>query len=404
MAGERLRVEVVAKVRAGRSDASTVHLMEIWERLAERHDVRLWVPGPPADPSVTKLPVNYLPRVGGRRRSSYIRFARAIAFETALFGRLLVASLRQTPDAIYLRETMTLAPALLSRLLSIPLLVEINGASLEEEPSSPGWVRKLMAQVLRFSARSARLLLPVTESLASYAAAAYGIGRERISVIGNGADTARFRPEGEAPAKLELGLSAEFEYVLWSGSSRPWEDIETLLKASAQVICARPGVMLLILTRSRHEPLVKMAAELGIAGRVMFRSAEHSQVHRYLAAARVCVAPFTASERNRLAGLSPLKVFEYLAAGRPIVATRFPDLEFVAQIGAGVLCEPGDAASMAGRLLELLELPEAQYAEMSARARAYAEANGSWEARAGQVEEALRLAASPRRRARGQRQ
>ncbi len=401
MAGARLRVEVVAKIRAGRSDASTVHLMEIWKRLAERHDVRLWLPGPAVELHGLPLSVNYLPRVGSSRRARHIRFGRAAAFEIALFGRLLLASLRRRPDAIYLRETITLAPALVSRLLAVPLLIEINGVALQEERESRGWVRRLVARILSFSARSARVLLPVTQSLATYAAEVYQVDPQLTRVVGNGADIALFKPEDEAAAKLELGLSPELEYVLWSGSTQPWEDIETLLRAWAELTCLRPGARLLMLSRSNHARLEEMANRFGVADQVVFRSAEHAQVPRYLASARACVAPFSASERNRVAGLSPLKVFEYLAAGRPIVATRFPDLEFIAEAGAGVLCEPGDAQSMAACLLEVLEMPEAQRAKMSARGRAFAEANGSWEARAGQVEEALRLATSPQRRGRG---
>ncbi len=59
--------------------------------------------------------------------------------------------------------------------------------------------------------------------------------------------------------------------------------------------------------------------------------------------ADICVAPFI-SKRNEKTGVSPLKIFEYMACGKPVIASRIKGLEFLEAGRAGRLTEPGDAS------------------------------------------------------------
>jgi len=68
--------------------------------------------------------------------------------------------------------------------------------------------------------------------------------------------------------------------------------------------------------------------------------------------ADIGVAPFIL-KRNSKTGVSPLKVFEYMACGKPVVASRIEGLGFVEAEGAGRLTEPGDVENLEEALFDL---------------------------------------------------
>jgi len=97
-----------------------------------------------------------------------------------------------------------------------------------------------------------------------------------------------------------------------------------------------------------------------------------------LASADVCVAPFS-SKRNELIGISPIKLFEYLAAGRPIVASDVAGVREIVE-DAGVLVAPDSAPLLASAIKQLIDDP-ARMANLGRRASDLAKAN-SWASRA----------------------
>jgi glycosyltransferase involved in cell wall biosynthesis len=77
-----------------------------------------------------------------------------------------------------------------------------------------------------------------------------------------------------------------------------------------------------------------------------------------LRTAHVCVAPLAGDARNTLQGCCPIKLLEYMAAGRPILATRLPVVEELVEHGVTAhLVQPGSAAALADGLRFLLTHP-----------------------------------------------
>jgi glycosyltransferase involved in cell wall biosynthesis len=110
------------------------------------------------------------------------------------------------------------------------------------------------------------------------------------------------------------------------------------------------------------------------------------------------VAPYPLQERFYF---SPLKVYEYMAAGLPVVASRVGPLEETIRNGtSGLLCPPGDAAAFAAALMTLAEQPRLR-AEMGREARRAVVSGHTWGAVAARI---LGLAGSARRAARAQAQ
>jgi glycosyltransferase involved in cell wall biosynthesis len=95
--------------------------------------------------------------------------------------------------------------------------------------------------------------------------------------------------------------------------------------------------------------------------------------------ADICVAPFI-NERNRKTGVSPLKIYEYMACGKPVVSSRIEGLEFIEKEYAGQLVEPDDAVSLAKALQDLLANTNTRI-EMGRRGLKIAREKFSWDSR-----------------------
>jgi glycosyltransferase involved in cell wall biosynthesis len=174
--------------------------------------------------------------------------------------------------------------------------------------------------------------------------------------------------------------------VVYAGHLYPWKGVEVLIDAVALL----PGVTCTIVGGHPGEPdllrLEHRAAALGIRDRVRFIGmVRPSEVSAHLATAHVLVLPNTpsgVSERYT----SPLKLFEYLAAGRPIVASDLPALrEVVRHDVEAWLVAPGDAQALAAGVAHVLENPEV--ASRLANAGHARSASFTWDARAARLDE-----------------
>jgi glycosyltransferase involved in cell wall biosynthesis len=204
--------------------------------------------------------------------------------------------------------------------------------------------------------------------------------RERLRVVPNGCDVPADRrypgPAAGSPPR-----------VLYAGQLYPWKGVDVLVEAMAQV----PHARLVILGGLEGEKdLARVRARveaLGLRGRTdMAGTVPQARVAAELEKAAVVVAPFLhtgMTERHT----SPIKAFEAMAAGRPLVASDLPSSrEFLRDGHNALLVPPGDASALAAALRRLLE--DGALAERLGRA-AWDEAPAySWEAR-GQALRAL---------------
>jgi glycosyltransferase involved in cell wall biosynthesis len=389
VANPRLNIDVFAVGVTFVATDVQVHVAGLWAPLEARHNVRVRLRPPRWMPvlvrqgsSLESVQWRPLPGFGLLRR------CQGLLLELKHLLELLIDYRRQRPDAIYVREAVLPAPFAAARLCHIPLLLEVNGA-LTEEAASHWLEARLLKPLLRWQARSATRLLPVTEQLRDYLVRQHGIAPKRISVVANGADLERFSPRPAPEAKSALGLDPELRYICWVGSPARWHAISELLNAFAVLRREDPSLRLILVTHLLRPEAQEELRNLGLEDDVIVKYVEHAQVADYLSAADVCVAPFIDMPRHQLTGLAPLKVAEYLACGRPVVATRLPGLEYIEREDLGVCYSAGDAAGLASALASILSLDEGEWQAMSMRCRAYAEAHYDWRELARQVEREL---------------
>jgi glycosyltransferase involved in cell wall biosynthesis len=157
------------------------------------------------------------------------------------------------------------------------------------------------------------------------------------------------------PVRSELGVAESDALVVCVGRLAPVKGHEVLVDAMAAVIRELPETRLVLVGEpwsGQPEGLRGRAERLGIGASVVF-AGRRDDVKRFVDAADVCVSASVGSEENSRA------VGEYMAAGRPVVATRVGVIpELISDGETGRLVEPGDAVAMAAALLDLLRDPE----------------------------------------------
>jgi glycosyltransferase involved in cell wall biosynthesis len=234
--------------------------------------------------------------------------------------RLARAAAEFQPDIIYERANLFhLAGRLVARSRGIPLLLEVNAPLAEERARFGGLgLPRLARSSEHFTWRGADRVLPVTEVLATKVAAA-GVPRERITVVPNGIHLEEF-PEAK-PRPLAEPLVLGFV-----GFVREWHGLDAVVRGIASWQ-GFPRLSLVVVGEGpARAGLERLAAELGVADRVRFtglaeRAAVPGLVESFDIALQPAAIPYA----------SPLKVFEYMAASRPIVAPDQPNLREVLQ-------------------------------------------------------------------------
>ena len=205
-----------------------------------------------------------------------------------------------------------------------------------------------------------------------------GVAPEKIFVYPNGVDLTTFDPDRARRAEMrrELGLDGR-KVVGYVGSFWPGNDVNTLLQAWRRVEAAEPAAVLLLVGDGvRLAEAKKQSEQLRLQNCRWLGRISHTAVPDAMAALDTAVGPY---KREALAFVSPLKVMEYAAMARPVVAADGGQIREIVRDGlTGYLYEPENAAQLAAKILALLARPPAALA-MGRRARALMQNWYSWD-------------------------
>jgi glycosyltransferase involved in cell wall biosynthesis len=252
---------------------------------------------------------------------------------------------------------------------------EVNGAYEDLFAAWP-WTRhfrRYFEGLMRTQYRNADALITVTGDLASWLTV--DTGREDVAVIPNGANTELFTPS----AKPMRGLPEK--YVVFFGAFAMWQGLDTLVAASEDQEWPA-DVALLLAGDGAARPLVEEAASRNPRIRYL-GTISYEDMPGLVVGSIAGVSPQGHAGGRSEAGLSPLKVFETLSCGVPVVVTDFPgQAELVRDNNVGYVIPADDPKSLARAVKALVANPDKAH-KMGMRGRGLIETSHSWDSRAG---------------------
>lgn len=323
---------------------------------------------------------------------------RALAYASALRREALAVLAEFRPDVLYERYSLCgTAGTSLAAELRVPLLLEVNAPLSDEHAAHRGLTDAETAQSLeRAIVRSADRVVAVSPWLARWLIG-LGVPSGRITVLPNGVDPARF--EGAAGAgeavRARFGLDSR-PVVGFLGTLRPWHDVATLVRALARLRRDGPAAVLLVVGEGPEWPQLEALARAEGVDVAFAGAVPHEDVPSYLAAVDVAVAPYASADGFYF---SPLKLVEYLAAARPVVAADAGELGHCVRPGeTGLLYPPGDTEALADAIRELLADP-ARAATFGRAGREHVREEHTWERNARAVTALARIEVEARRAA-----
>lgn len=209
-------------------------------------------------------------------------------------------------------------------------------------------------------------------------ARALGVPEHKIFEAHVGGDIENFHP-GIDGDEIRETHQIDTPIVLYLGQLHGAQYAELFLQSARKVLDAgiKDVTFLMIGSGERFGELFQLAETLQVAHKTVFTGAiDHDQVPKYVAAADVAVACF--EETSQTITKSPLKVCEYMAMGKAIVASRMGEVTKMLDNGrCGILTEPGNADELSKGIIRFLKDPELRK-EYSRRARQRAEEKYNW--------------------------
>ena len=263
--------------------------------------------------------------------------------------RLARAVRTHRPDLIYERSNVYMVGgALLARRLRTPRIAEVNAPFFLERSRHGGIALKDLARWTENVAWCrADAVIPVTQELARIVERS-GVARDRIHVMGNGIDESLFNPAAIRPGMRER-LGWNDRVILgFTGFVREWNGLEPVVD-----LLAAPGnaalALLVVGDGPAREALESRAAGLGVRSRVHFTGrVARVDIASWVSAFDIALQPAA----NPYA--SPLKLFEYMALRRAIVAPDQPNIREVLRHGHDAwLFDPDDPAALAAAVRQL---------------------------------------------------
>lgn len=301
--------------------------------------------------------------------------------------RYMDACLQVLPghDIVYERNAMYNAGlAMASRRLKLPYVIFFEADQLMEldimgKPIT-GLLRWRVEQLLRYNLKSADCIICVSNEGREHLETRWKIPPRKMVVFPNAVDVDKFKPDANARLAIRSTLKLESNpVILFLGNFFPWHDVTTLLKAFVDVLKLHPEARLVLVgDGERRVAMEALKNELGLSHTAVFTGiVSPAEAPKYLAAADIAVVPYPPMEQKMW--LSPLKLFEYMASGKAVVASAVGQInQVIRNRENGLLVPPGDAAALACALSALLSDKKLRIA-FGEQARRDAESNYSWD-------------------------
>lgn len=283
-------------------------------------------------------------------------------------------------------------PLIIARVAGLPSVVEVNADTANERRANRlGYIAtRIEENEERFIYYLAGAIIGVTEAVARGISVLEPRARPKVKVVGNGVDTRLYRPLDRTDCVLKHGFHPDRKRIIYAGAFQVWQGVLDLVAAMEIVARHRQDTDLLLVGDGSLRNVIEQrirAADIQKLVQITSYVPEET-VAELVGASDLCVAPYNREAmshsgsdmdgRGALMRGSPLKLYMYLACGRPVIASHFREAgEYIEANEAGLSVPPENPQELAQAILNLLDNP-AKATAMGVRGRQLALDRHDW--------------------------
>jgi glycosyltransferase involved in cell wall biosynthesis len=269
----------------------------------------------------------------------------------------------------------------------LPLFLEYNGSEVwMGKHWDRGEMLPLLARFEHLNLKGAARIFVVADVERRNLLRA-GVPDEKIVVNPNGVDTEKFRPGvGGLAVRQNLGVTEDEILCGFVGTFGPWHGVLTLAQAVASLPADSKVRFLLVGAGKLRDEVQRLVGVAGKEQQVIFAGhVEHARVPALLDACDILLSPHVPLEDGSEFFGSPTKLFEYMAMGKGIIASRLGQIaEVLVDEETALLTEPGNGSQLADAIMRLSRSRELRE-RLGAAARDAADAEHTWKHNAQRV-------------------
>jgi glycosyltransferase involved in cell wall biosynthesis len=355
------------------------HPKELVENLSNYgHEIHLIVPKTEFHPLNSNIKLYFIPRI------DFIPFIIRAPLQVILSTLNCLKILKKKKiDIIYIRSFhFALAAILLSKIYSVKVILEVNGLKIDELDAQKNCLniisKKIIGPLETLAERNVDAIRVVTREIKNDLVSR-GVDEKKIKVIENGANVDIFKPIDKKAISLfkqKIGINSLDKIVIFVGSFYSWQGIEYLIQAAPNILEVNTNVRFLIVGDGiMKTKWIQLVNELKISDKFIFTGrVPYEAVPSYINTSDICVTP----KKPIKSGYSPLKLYEYMACCKPVVATRTNGFEIIEEYNAGILINPDNSREFADAIKKLLHNNTLRI-KYGRNGREYVIKNHSWE-------------------------
>lgn len=302
---------------------------------------------------------------------------RFVSFQVLAFLLSILFMIQKgRPDIIYVRIMWSFMPMFLGKLLYIPVMLEVNDSPHRAYSNiRHSFKRKIVHLIDRISYRLSDHVLPVTTKIAEDLHRIDSLSWECMTVLPSGTNTDLFRSMDKFSCCKKLKLDPAKKYVGFIGTFFHHQGIDVLINSTPLIIRGCSDARFLLVGDGPMRMIwERRVNEMGLGDHFIFTGhVPYKKVPFYCGVMDVCVSPFL----NEVGESSAVKIFDYLACGKPVVMSDVAGTgKFFECSDAVLLIPPEDEVFLAQTILQLLEDDDLR-AEMGKKGREFVESRYS---------------------------
>ncbi len=339
---------------------ATVKIWDLAHNLSVHgHDVVVFLPKFKFDKTKLPFQIVEIPFLN-------IHLVRSLSFNLLLLLYLALFCFKRRPDVVYVRRMGSIVPAVYVRLVNSIFFYEVNddpyrkdyheGSSLVFRIRAfiSEWQDKINLQLCD------RAFIITKEILKKILKKNPGLQAVKLVEMPSGANSDLFRPMPVRECRSRLNIDLEKKYIGFAGTLLKHQGIDILIDAAHSILVKEPSGTFIIIGEGPMKDIWMNKVEKQYLGEyfIFTGQIDYEDMPVWIGAMDICIAPFLDSTGLR----SPVKIFDYMSCGKPVVASRIEGTTDVfSDSGAIKLVAPGNSEMLSSAVIELLKDQQKAY-------------------------------------------